>query len=237
MKRTIFLSLVLSGMVVPSHAVKRVTVAQLEHLVTSLHGKPDGDQAYQISDLELTERLSTERIARLGAALPGEKTRQALTAIAAVSQFHAPPADEVPSTAVPDVAAQRRIMGLVANYVTKTIPQLPNFLATRATTRFEDTPLLQKPDGFIPYEPLHQVGTSSATVLYRDGHEVEDQAKRSRRRPRMDSLPRENSAQSWASFFSTPRRASSPGAIGNREPAAWRLSSATRCKKKNRTTR
>jgi hypothetical protein len=150
MKRTIFLSLVLSGMVVPSHAVKRVTVAQLEHLVTSLHGKPDGDQAYQISDLELTERLSTERIARLGAALPGEKTRQALTAIAAVSQFHAPPADEVPSTAVPDVAAQRRIMGLVANYVTKTIPQLPNFLATRATTRFEDTPLLQKPDGFIP---------------------------------------------------------------------------------------
>jgi hypothetical protein len=40
MKRTIFLLLVLSGMVVPSHAVKRVTVAQLEHLVTSLHGKP-----------------------------------------------------------------------------------------------------------------------------------------------------------------------------------------------------
>ena len=67
-------------------------------------------------------------------------------------------------------------MGLVANYVTKTIPQLPNFLATRATTRFEDTPLLQKPGGFIPYEPLHQVGTSSATVLYRDGREFEDAA-------------------------------------------------------------
>jgi VWFA-related protein len=67
-------------------------------------------------------------------------------------------------------------MGLVANYVTKTIPQLPNFLATRATTRFEDTPLLQRPGGFIPYEPLHQVGTSSATVLYRDGREFEDAA-------------------------------------------------------------
>ncbi len=65
-------------------------------------------------------------------------------------------------------------MGLTADYVTKTIPQLPNFLATRATTYFEDTPLVQKPDSFIPNEPLHQVGTSSVTVLYRDGREVED---------------------------------------------------------------
>ncbi len=178
MKRTIFLLLVLSGMVVPCQAVKRVTAAQLEQLVASLHGKPDGDLAYQIGDLELTERLSAERTARLGAALPGEKSRQALTAIADASSFQAPPAEETPATAAPDIAAQRRIMGLVANYVTKTIPQLPNFLATRATIRFEDTPLVQKPGGFIPYEPIHQVGTSSVAVLYRDGREVEDQTKR-----------------------------------------------------------
>jgi VWFA-related protein len=178
MKRTIYLLLVLSGIVVPCPAVKRVTTAQLEQLVTNLHGKPDADLAYQVGDLELTERLGPERIARLGAALPGEKSRQALAGIAAASQFHAPPAEEVPDTAAPDLAAQRRIIGLVASYVTKTIPQLPNFLATRATTRFEDTPLLQKSDGFIPYEPLHQVGTSSATVLYRDGREVEDEAQK-----------------------------------------------------------
>jgi hypothetical protein len=174
MKRTILLLLVLSGMIVPCHAVKRVAAAQLEQLVTSLQGKPDSDLAYQIGDLELTERLSAERIARLSQALPGEKSRQALTAIAAASQFQAPPAEEIPATPAPDLAAQRRIMGLVANYVTKTIPQLPNLLATRATTYFEDTPLVQKSDGFIPYEPLHQVGTSSVPVLYRDGREVED---------------------------------------------------------------
>jgi hypothetical protein len=176
MKRTILVLLVLSGIAVPCPAVKRVTTAQLEQLVTSLHGKPDAGLAYQIGDLELTERLSPERIARLGAALPGEKSRQALTAIADASQFQAPPAEEIPAAPPLDFAAQRRIMGLVANYVTKTIPQLPNFLATRATTRFEDTPLLQRPGGFIPYEPLHQVGTSSATVLYRDGREFEDAA-------------------------------------------------------------
>jgi hypothetical protein len=79
MKRAIFLLLVLSGMVVPSHALKRVTAAQLEQLVTSLHGKPDSDQAYQIGDLELTERLSAERTTRLSAALPGEKSRRSRT--------------------------------------------------------------------------------------------------------------------------------------------------------------
>lgn len=176
MKRSIFLLLVLSGIAFPCHAVKRVTAAQLEQLVTSLHGKPDSDLAYQIGDLELTERLSAERTTRLSAALPGEKSRQALTAIADASQFQAPPTGEISATAAPDVATQRRIMGLAATYITKTIPQLPNFLATRATIHFEDTPLLQKPGGFIPYEPLHQVGTSSATALYRDGREFEDAA-------------------------------------------------------------
>jgi len=174
MKRTIYLLLVLSGIAVPCQAVKRVSAAQLEQLVTSLDGKPDGDLAYQIGDLELTEQLSAGRMTRLAAALPGEKSRQALTAIGDASSFQAPPTDEIPATAAPDSAAQRRIMSLVANYVTKTIPQLPNFLATRATTRFEDTPLLQKPGGFIPYEPLHQIGTSSATAFYRDGCEFED---------------------------------------------------------------
>jgi hypothetical protein len=174
MKRTIYLLLVLSGIVVPCPAVKRVTAAQLEQLVTSLHGKPDADLAYQIGDLELTERLSAKPIGRLEAILPGEKSRQALTAIAAASQFQAPPAEEVPAAAAPDLATQRRIMGLTADYVTKTIPQLPNFLATRATTYFEDTPLVQKPGSFIPYQPLHRVGASSVTVLYRDGREVED---------------------------------------------------------------
>ncbi len=73
MKSTIFLLLVLSGMVVPCQAVKRVTAAQLEQLVTSLHGKPDGDLAYQIGDLELTERLSAERTAGLSRGAPRRK--------------------------------------------------------------------------------------------------------------------------------------------------------------------
>ena len=175
MKRSVTVLLILSAITIRSQAVKRVTVAQLEQLISISQAKQDSDLAYQIGDVQLTERLSETAIARLYAALPGERSRQALTAIAAASEFQAPPAGEGPVTAAPDLAGQRRIMGLVADYVIKTIPQLPNFSATRTTTRFEDTPLLQRSDAFFtPYEPLHQVSVSSVTVFYRDGREVEE---------------------------------------------------------------
>jgi hypothetical protein len=174
MKRIAVVLLVLAALAVPLRAVRQISVAQLEQMLATTHGKQDADLAYQIGDLQLTERLSPVRIARLAAALPGDKSRQTLTAVADASEFQAPPAEEVPAAATPDLAAQRMIMTLVADYVSKTIHLLPNFIATRATTRFEDTPLLQKPNGFIPYQPLHQVGSSSAGVLYRDGREVEE---------------------------------------------------------------
>ncbi len=129
-------------------------------------------------------------------------------------------------------------MGLAANYVTKTIPQLPNFFATRATTRFEDTPLVQKPGGFIPYEPLHQVGTSSVTVLYRDGREVDEPNQKVKTTTAQGlTTSGANSAPSSASSCSMPRRASWPGAIGNRGRPALRPSSATKYHEKNRTTK
>jgi hypothetical protein len=177
MKRTAVVLLILCGITIPALAVKRVTIAQLEQLINTFRGKQDSDLAYQIADAQLTERLSTDRVARMSASLPGDKSRQALTAIAAASEFQYPPAAEIPATAAPDLAGQRRIMGLVADYVTKTIPLLPNFLATRTTTRFEDTPLLQRPgEFFVPYEPLHFVGASGVTVLYRNGRELEEMA-------------------------------------------------------------
>jgi VWFA-related protein len=164
----------LAGLVMPASAVTRVTVAQLEQDLAATHGKQDADVARQLGDLELTERLSPARLSHWQSNLPGEKARQALAALADTSQFFDPPPAEIPATATPDVAAQRQMMALTVNYVSKALPQLPNFLATRKTTRFEDTPQLQKDHFFIPYEPLHPVGVSSATVLYRDGREVDD---------------------------------------------------------------
>src|SRR5581483_3276764 len=51
-----------------------------------------------------------------------------------------------------------------------------NFMATRVTTHFEDTPLVQLPEGgFVPYEPLHGVGSDSTQVTYDNGRETTPQ--------------------------------------------------------------
>jgi hypothetical protein len=64
------------------------------------------------------------------------------------------------------------------DYVKTTVAKLPNFYATRTTTRFVGTPTVIAydlherlfPD--VAYQRLSAIGTTSATVLYRDGQEV-----------------------------------------------------------------
>jgi VWFA-related protein len=168
----------------PGAAANRVTVDQLQQVLTAAKTKPDADLAKQLSSLELTERLSSDSFEQLSGNLPGDKSRQALLSLADAAAFLDPPPAEIPSRPTPDFAQQRRMLALTVAYVSKTIPQLPNFFATQQITRFEDTPQLQKGYFFVPYEPLHRVGDSNATVLYRDGQEVIDSGS-SRKRPTM----------------------------------------------------
>lgn len=155
-------------------AAKRVTIDQLEQALSALQGKPDLAASQRISDLELTERMSAEKLARWRAAFPGEKSSRALTTLADKSVFLAPPKAELPAILPPDVTEQRQMMALTVAYVGKTMPQLPNFLATRTTDQFEDTPQVLV-EGFTrAFQPLHFVNGVSATVLYRDGHETVD---------------------------------------------------------------
>ncbi|WP_348263129.1 VWA domain-containing protein [Telmatobacter sp. DSM 110680] len=172
--RKLAILILLAGMTLPAFASKRVTVAQLEQALNAARGRPDAEVAQQISDLELTERLSTEKLSQLRAGLPGDKAYQNLLILVDESAFLDPPASEIPVMAAPNFAEQRRIMGLAVSYIGRTIPQLPNFFATRETKHFEDTPLLQRSTDSIAYQPLHFVRSSSETVLYRDGRETVD---------------------------------------------------------------
>jgi VWFA-related protein len=107
-----------------------------------------------------------------------------LVTLADESAFLDLPGAEIPATAAPDFAEQRRMMALTVDYVSKTIHQLPNLFTTRDTIRFEDTPQGHRADtSLIPYEPLHPMGRSSETVLYRDGHEVVDSTAGKRKTP------------------------------------------------------
>jgi hypothetical protein len=171
-------------------AVERVTVAQLEQALAASHGSPDAQVAQQLSRLELIERLSAARLARLQESLPGPQAQHALAVLSDTAAFLDLPAADTPSTPPPSHAQQTALMALTREYVVKTLTKLPNFFASRETTRFEGSPVQSTVSSGIvaKYGLLHQVGSSSVTVLYRDHQESVDQEKNRKASPRDKEL-------------------------------------------------
>ncbi len=170
--------LLVFGFALPSLAAdqatsSRLSVEQLERVLTAARGKRDGEVAKQLCAIELTQRLSSTKLTQLSAGLPGEKSQQALLALADVSAFLAPPPGEIPATAVPDSAAQRQMLARTVGYLARTLPLLPNLFATRDIIRFESRPLAPDNDLAVD-ESWRAAGRSAVTVFYRDGHEYVD---------------------------------------------------------------
>ena len=172
-RRLVFL-LLPAALVLPAAAADKVTVQQLEQAVAAAQAKPDKDAAQEVGGLELTERLTTARLEKLKTILPGEQSRQALLAVADASAFLNLPSADAPPDATPDAATQGHIMSLAADFVMATIPKLPNFLATRTTTRFQDMKLTYvfKEPTFVANQSFQFVDKTSANLLYREGREV-----------------------------------------------------------------
>lgn len=139
----------------------------------------DGQIATTLSGLELSERLRGDRLTQLRMHLPGERSRQALTMLADASSFLEPPEDEIDNQPTPDAEATRQMLVRVVNYVNTTLRQLPNFLVTKHTARFEDRPQEDalEATGTVSYsyQPLHFVGQSQAVLTYRNHGEVVDE--------------------------------------------------------------
>ena len=169
----VLLLMVPAGSSAPAFASNRVTVEQVEKILSSARSKPDADVAKELAGLELTERLGSARLRQLRSNFPGEKSQQALVALADTSAFLDPPPSEIPATARPDPAVQRRMMALTVDYLGKTLPLLPNLFAARDTMRFE-TPASQFQGDASGDNPLRPASKSTATVLYRDGREFVD---------------------------------------------------------------
>jgi hypothetical protein len=162
-----------------------VTVAQLQQWLAASRGM--SDSAQQLSSLKLTEPLGSQELATMMAELRGKKSRQALTAIADVSEFLDPPQAELPADAPPDSATQTRMISLTESYLRKTLPKLPDFTATRTVVDYEEEmqyseyatvasyehdPQYSDHDNRIAYKPLQLSDRYKEKVLYRDGHEV-----------------------------------------------------------------
>jgi VWFA-related protein len=155
----------------PRPGTEKVTVAQLEELVHS-----QTDLPRKLANLELTERLSTPRLDALLSVIRSERERQALTADADLSFALAPPPDEIVDRPPPPVEERSDLLERTFDYLQNAIPKLPDFYALRDTVRFEEPP--GRPDEIwkMPHQDqtFHFADEEHATVLYRNGHEVDE---------------------------------------------------------------
>ena|SRR5579871_2287682 len=159
--------------------ITRVSVEQFTKAAADLARDSDADAAQHLAALELSERIGLSRLSHILSTMPGEKSRTALMLVADKAAFMDPPAGDIGEEPTPDAAATRAMLVKVVNYVNTTNHQLPNLMAERTTTGFEDRPNedVVEATGVVSYSylPLHWVGRSTVTVTYRDRKEVVDE--------------------------------------------------------------
>jgi hypothetical protein len=166
---------------------KRVSIEQLEQLLTASRGESDAELAKQLSELALTERLSEPGLASLSANVHGKRVEEELRILADSSAFLSPPADEVPIEAPPDLKAQQHMLSLTAAYLSTTIHKLPDFFARQRTIRYQETPMYLEGGTSIDYQPLHVSDSWTTTVRYHNGFEVVE-TKPPKRKPKEPQL-------------------------------------------------
>jgi VWFA-related protein len=162
----------------PASASRPITLEQLQQLLTKAQSThlSDNETARQLADVELSARAEPQALQRLVVVSPGQKTTQALRGLAGLSAFLDPSASEIPSTPTPGFAAQKAILAKTIHYVARTLPTLPDFLATRATEHFDDSPQVLQSGGWPVRAGFHLEGSFEAPITFVDGAEKNAQS-------------------------------------------------------------
>lgn len=156
----------------PRIPAQRVTVQQLEEFLQRASEEADGELAQQLSGTELTERLSSNKLASLLRQLHGKQSKGALTVLADTSAYLDPPASEIASNPAPDLESQAQMVKRTVQYLLKILPTLPDFYATRTLAEY-DQRVLEEGTWKTAYadQSLHESITENATLFYRNGNE------------------------------------------------------------------
>ena len=211
------------SMVLPSWAAKRLSVAQLEQLLSTAAAehKPDAEIARKIDGLELSERITEVDLGRLNQHFANDSnTAAALLLLADRSAFLDPPANELPANPAPDAAAQQRLLQSAQKFAIETLPRLPNLLATRTTFGFDDSPQEVTRGGYLQRLGMHLVGSSKAEVSVHN--ERENLSKRSGSSPPQVS----GGLSTWGEFGSALLIILSDSAQGKTTWSHWEQTSS-----------
>jgi hypothetical protein len=157
---------IFAGLAMPANAVEKATVAQVEQILAEHANKlaavapqprstdeapllndaglpsgVDDSVISRLAEIELTERMSTLTLYRLvGEYKLGARAQLILQQMADRSALLKLPADEEIPHAAPDAEAQSAMFNAARDYVFGKLSHLPDFLATRTTTSFDNTP-------------------------------------------------------------------------------------------------
>lgn len=179
MERKLLVLCLAQLLVVPALAADDVTVRQLEQHLARAAGSSDKKVEKQISNLKLTERLDRSLLVKLSNALPGDGSRNALMAVADASAFLPPPQWEELPESPPDRKIQGEMLIRVTAFVRDEAKRMPNFLARRVTTRFQDAALFPHSNDIQYYTPndYHFFDRRVANLRYVGGQEEEEETK------------------------------------------------------------
>jgi hypothetical protein len=169
--------------------IEQASIDQLEKMVITARGKRDKEVAQQISPFHLTQRLSPTRFEKLNSELPGKESRQALLAMADESAFLDLPSAELLSLPEPSQSIQSQIVLSASDFVAKTVSKMPDFIATRTTTRFQDVKetFLDEEPTIVANQRFRVIDRNEATAVYRDGKEVDQASKGKKAKSGLDS--------------------------------------------------
>jgi VWFA-related protein len=200
----VLISVALVAVISPSaHAARPITLEQLQQILATAQAthQSDNETVRQLADVELTAQLMPPVLQQLIAISPGQKTTQALRGLADVSAFLDPPASKIPPAPAPGFTSQKAILARAIQYVARTLPTLPDFLATRATEHFDDSPQALQSGGWPVRVGFHLEGSVETPITFVDGAEK--------------SAPSQNSAPTLKKVGSTKGTAAKPIAIGS----------------------
>jgi hypothetical protein len=153
---------------------ERVHAEQLEKTVADLHGLDDREAAERLEKLDLTQRLTAERCKRMRDQLPGKASVDALLAICDEAEFGELPAADLAEGAAPDALTQGKIVLDAVDFVARVTHKMPDLLATRQLSQFEDLQVVhgapQPIEGKVT--PERRIANSADPVHFREGREV-----------------------------------------------------------------
>jgi hypothetical protein len=162
-------------LIAPVRGATRVTVAQLEHFLTSSRAAKlsDAEIADRLSQVRLSEQLTAAALKRISSERElGSETAEQIELLAAASIFESPPALELPEWPPPDAATQAEIVRAARDSVNGAVHLLPDFLAVRVTRSFDNLPITEGKKHTKPKIAMHFVGEFRREISIRSGREV-----------------------------------------------------------------